>query len=144
MNIWERLNCTTFLKAVFSAKGYRTLSQYLYIIKKTKLRDFFFTLTTTQIQSTTMYASAYIQVSNLKIKPSKTNDAKKKKKKKKNGGHGGRSRVQCYQCHPYRNEIYTHYTAGEERCSIQTFPTTWQHTESGWIFLSTCLKERKF
>ena len=79
-----------------------------YTLRTQNCANLFFTLTTTQIQSTTMYASAYIQVSNLKIKPSKTKDAKKKKKK--NGGHGGRSRVQCNQCYLYRNEIYTHYT----------------------------------
>lgn len=115
-----------------------------YTLRKQNCANLFFTLTTTQIQSTTIYASAYIQVSNLKIKPSKTKDAKKKKKKKKNEGHGGRSRVQCYQCYLEIKYILITLIAGEERCSIQTFPTTWQHTESGWIFLSTCLKERKF
>lgn len=64
-------------------------------INNTKLRKFH-TLTTTQMQCTTMYATAYIQVSNLKIKPSKTKDANEEKKK--NGEHGGWSIVQFYQC----------------------------------------------
>lgn len=116
-----------FESCIFGKETLDTLTIFVhlttYTIRKQNCANlFFFTLTTTQIQSTKMYASACIQVSNVKIKPSKTKDAKKK-----NGGHGGRSRVQlCYQCYLYRNEIHILITliAGEERCSIQTFPTT--------------------
>ena len=72
-----------FESCIFGKETLDTLTIFVhlttYTLRKQNCANLFFTLTTTQIQSTTIYASAYIQVSNLKIKPSKTKDAKKKK-----------------------------------------------------------------
>ena len=107
-----------FESCIFGKETLDTLTIFVhlttYTLRKQNCANLFFTLTTTQIQSTTMYASAYIQVSNLKIKPSKTKDAKK-------------TRVQYSAINVIYIEmkyILITLIAGEERCSIQTFPTT--------------------